>query len=753
MLNTTALRRISAIIAATAGVTISTPLQAAGEEPAFEAAGAERVLDEVIVTSTRREQTVSEVPLAITAFTGADLQSRGIGDLQDLSEVSSSLIITTGPSELAGTEIRIRGVGTAGANPGLEPSVGIFVDNVYRSRTGMAVGDLLDVSSVEILRGPQGTLFGRNTSAGTVSLNTLRPDFAWGGYAEATAQNYDGYKIAGGLTGPLVEDTLAFRIAASHNKRDGYVTDRLVPSRDIYDRNRSSLRAQLLWQPTADVDVRLIVDGQHKDETCCAPDYSILGPTAAVFESLGAVVEADPFAYKAQQTNDPEDQLDEWGASLETNWSIRDDLNLTWIAAYRDADAYSNLDPDSSNIDVVQGTDWDQENSFMSQEVRLNGVSGRVDWLVGAYLYTDETSVDWRVTYGADFGAYFNLLTGLPSVLFPEGAGDRSRNFHQDAKGWALFSHNIIELGENYDLVAGFRWSEDEKDAEVRVDNFNIHCGLVPSIPYCAVADLDGSRTEAEPSGTIKLVRNLDIGNIYIGYSRGYKAGGFNLDRDAGNTSFEFDPETVDAFEAGLKWSSSDRRLNISTDLFYSEFSDYQINQFDGVAFTTTNAAKVKSTGMEVGLSWLPLSDLKLDGGVTWSNTEFDEHPVLNNIGKPLEGMRLPFSPEWAATGAVSYERQIGRFTGFGTINASYMGKHNIDTNLDDESNVGSHTVVNAKIGLTPDDANWELSLWGRNLFEEEYRTIQFPSPLQQGSWSAFRGEPRMYGVSLRYNF
>jgi iron complex outermembrane receptor protein len=741
----TTYRSLPALLTALAGATTTGALQAADEV---------RILEEVLVTSTRRAQTVSEVPLAISALSGTELQHRGISDVQDLSGVSSSLIITTGPSELAGTEIRIRGVGTAGSNPGLEPSVGIFVDNVYRSRTGLAVGDLLDVSSVEILRGPQGTLFGRNTSAGTISINTLKPEFELGGYGEATVQNYDGYVATGGLTGPLIDDTLAFRIAASYNNRDGYVDDRLVSSRGMHDRNRTTARGQLLWRPNEDIEARLIADYQDKEEVCCAPDYSIKGPTAAAIESLGGVVEADPFAYKGQPTFEPEDELEEWGFSLETTWAIEEDLNLTWVAAYRDADAYTTQDPDTSNVDILQGTDWGQDNQFMSQELRLNGIWGRVDWLAGAYYYADDVEVDWQVTYGADFGAYFNLLTGLPGALYPEGAGDTTRYFEQEGKGWAIFSHNIVELNDDYDLVLGFRWSDDQKDAKAIISNFNINCNIVP-FPFCPVPvpNLEDSRSEAEPSGTIKLVRNLDIGNIYVGYSRGYKAGGFNLDRDASISGFEFDPETVDAYEAGLKWSSPDRTFEVNTDLFYSEFKDYQINQFDGVSFSTTNAAQVKSTGIELALSWLPSPRLMVDGGVTWSNTEFDDHQGENNVGESLEGKRLPFSPEWAATGSVSYEMPVGQFTGFGIINANYMGDHNIDTNLDAEADVGSYTVVNARLGLTTDDAKWELTLWGKNIFDEDVKSIQFPSPLQAGSWTVFRGEPRMYGASLRYSF
>jgi iron complex outermembrane recepter protein len=722
---------------------------------AIHAADEIRILEEVVVTATRRTQTVSEVPLAITVLTGDQLQLRGVADVQDLARISPSLVITTTSSETAGTEIRIRGIGTSGNNPGLEPSVGIFVDSVYRSRSGLAVGDLLDIASVEILRGPQGTLFGRNTSAGAISINTLKPEYQWGGFLEASVQNYDGYKVSGGFTGPLVDDKLAFRLAASYHERDGYVSDRLVDDREFYDRNRVTAKGQLLWQPNADIDVRLIADYKHKDEHCCTADYVIAGPTTAAIESLGGIVKTDPFAYKAQLNQDSEDDLDEWGVSAETNWSIDEGLTLTWVGAYRDADGYTDLDADTSNVDLVQGVDWDQNNTFMSQELRLNGVSGRLDWLVGAYYYTDDIDVDWSLLYGADFGAYFSLLAGgvIPAALFPEGAGDQSRYFEQDGKGWALFTHNMYELTDNYDVVLGFRWSNDDKDAKVSITNNAIHCAVVPFIPYCPVPDVQGSRNEDEPTGTIKLVRNLEVGNIYAGYSRGYKAGGFNLDRDAPNTKFEFEPEIVNSYEAGLKWGLENRMLEINSAVFYSEFQDYQINEFDGVSFTVTNAGQVNSTGAELELNWLPVERLNIDLGVTWTNTQFDQHPGYNNLGQSLEGKRVPFAPEWAATGAIGYEMPIGRFTGFGTVNASYMDDHNSNENLDPEAVVDAFTVVNARLGLRTADATWDFSIWGKNIFDEEFHVILFNTPLQDGSWSSFRGEPRMYGATLRYDF
>jgi len=719
-----------------------------------------RILEEVIVTATRREQTVSEVPLAISVFTGRQLQLQGISEVSDLARVSPSLVISTSSAESIGTEVRIRGVGTSGNNPGLEASVGIFIDGVYRSRSGLGVGDLVDVESVEILRGPQGTLFGRNTSAGTISINTKKPAFEWGGFLEGSLADYDGYQVKGSLTGPLIDDTLAFRVSGTYHQRDGYIEDRLVSGRELYDRDRYNGKAQLLWQPTADLDMRLIVDHKDKNEHCCTGDYTIAGPTAPLIESLGGIVKEDPFAYKAQLNENSADDLDEWGVSLETNWALSEDLQLTYLGAYRDADAYVNVDADTSNVDLTQGVDWDQNTDLTSHELRLNGVSGRFDWLVGVYYYEENIDVDWSLTYGADFAAYSSLLAFgaiIPPLLplFPEGAGDESRYFEQEAEGWAVFTHNIIEVTDNYDIVFGFRWTNDDKDAELDITNTAIHCDVpgLSDVPFCPVPSLKDSRSEDEPTGTIKLVRNLETGNIYISYARGYKAGGFNLDRDAATTGFEFDPETVDTYELGAKWGTEDGALEINSAIFYSEFEDFQINEFDGVSFKVTNAAKVVSSGAELELTWLPLDALVITLGTTYTDTHYDEHPGINNRGQQLEGRQLPFAPYWSATGSVSYEVPVGRFTGFSTLNASYMGEHNTNENLDPEGKVDDYTVVNGRLGLRTADAQWELSIWATNLFDEDYHVILFNTPLQEGSWSSFRGEPRIYGGTLRYSF
>jgi len=716
--------------------------------------GDELVLEEVIVTATRRSKSVMEVPIAISAFNGRELQRRGIREVSELAQAAPSLFVVSNSSEALGTEVRIRGVGTSGNNPGLEASVGVFIDGIYRSRSGLATGDLLDVKSVEVLRGPQGTLFGRNTSAGAISIHSNEPEFDWGGYLEGGVGNYDSYALEGAVTGPLIENELAFRLAAGYRQRDGYIEDRLV-DREFYDRDRVTAKGQLLWQPNETMNLRLIADYRDKKEQCCTADYVIAGPTSLAIQALGGIVKEEPFAYKAQTNYDSADEIDEWGTSLEYNWELDSGMRFTYLGAYRDADAYVDLDADTSNVDLVQGVDWDQTSDLTTHELRLAGVNGRIDWLVGAYFYDESIEVDWSLTYGSQFGEYFSLLLGgaLPPSLFPEGRGDQSRYFSQEAEGWALFTHNILELNQDWDLVLGLRWSEDDKDAKSVIENDAIHCEIASFVPYCPVPGIDDSRSESEPTGTVKVVRNLDNGNLYASYARGYKAGGFNLDRDAAVTVTEFDPEIVDTFELGGKWTITSSALQISSALFYSEFQDFQIAEFTGVTFIITNAAEVSSTGAEVEISWLPTAGLTLNLGVTYAETEFDEHPGVNLAGDPLKGQQISHAPEWSGSASVVYEYDFSRTTAFAVFSAAYMGDHNTDPKLNEQTEVDSYTVVNGRLGLRTLDTSWEFSVWANNMFDEEYHQAIYDTSLQDLSWSSFRGEPRTYGATLRYEY
>lgn len=732
---------------------IALALSPSASVQAVEADSSVGMLEEVIVTATRRARSVNDIPIAVSAFSADDLRRASINEVKELARVTPSLSIVSGTSESGNTEIRIRGVGTNGSNPGLESSVGVFVDGVFRSRSGLAMGAMLDIDRVEVLRGPQGTLFGRNTSAGALSLHSTKPEYEWGGRVIGGVENYDGYRLEAGITGPIIDDKLAFRFSALHHERDGFVSSRTGPE-EMYDRDRTRYKGQLLWDASDALEFRLIADYATTDEQCCTADYVVAGPTADVIRSLGGVVEVDPFAYKTQVNYESKDDNEERGVSLLMDWSITDDLSLRYIGGWRDNEVDTNVDGDTSNVDIVQGTNGSNDTSTNTHELQLAGQAGALDWLVGAYYYEEDIDVRWQLTFGSQFGDYFSALAGgaIPPFLFPEGAGDEARLFDQEGDGFALFTHNIFEITEKWDLVLGLRWSKDNKDASAEVINTSIHCALIPTL-LCPVEPFDQSDSHSEPTGTFKLVYTTDSAIYYGSASRGYKAGGFNLDRDASATATQFDPELVNSYEIGAKLTALEGRLQVNTAIFLSDFDDFQINEFDGLSFSITNAGQAESRGIEVELNYLITSKLALNLGVTRLDTEYIKHPGFNSIGDPIEGQPLSRAPEWTGNFGLSYTDQLGEFGLRGDINANFLDDHNLGATADPQSEQDGYAIMDMRLAISSPNEHWTASAWGKNILDEEYNVAIFGTALQAGSYSAFRGQPRTYGVTLEYRY
>ena len=321
----------------------------------------------IIVTATRREQDLQEIPLAVTAVGTEELDRQGIADIRSLSSVSPSFNLNSSDTETGGTTIRIRGVGTTGNNIGLESAVGVFLDGVYLSRPGAALGDLVDVERVEILRGPQGTLFGRNTSAGALNITTKKPSLdVIEGFANATYGNFNLINVQGGISAPLVEDTLGVRISGSYRSRDGLLTNQL--GEDQNDRDRYSVRGQLYWEPSADLSLRLIADFSSADESCCAAVVvreSELFASGAAFLANGLPADGGaPFigspddqgsAFFQRLTNTTSDLangFDNLGLSAELNWDIGDSATLTYIGSYRNFESFTSRSTDFVGLAV-----------------------------------------------------------------------------------------------------------------------------------------------------------------------------------------------------------------------------------------------------------------------------------------------------------------------------------------------------------------------------------------------------------------
>jgi outer membrane receptor protein involved in Fe transport len=414
------------VLLASAALCIAMPAVAQEAETAV----ADEALDagDIIVTATKRAQALSDVPIAVSAVTAESLQNSGASDIRQLNQISPSLLVTSTSSEAGAGVARIRGIGTVGDNPGLEASVAVFIDGVYRSRSGVGLTELGAIERIEVLRGPQGTLFGRNASAGLINIVTAKPKFESEGQAELTYGNYDYWRLAGGVTGPLIEDKLAYRVDGVYTKRKGFLED-VISGRKVNDRDRWLLRGQLLFTPNDDLDIRLTGDFAKRNEECCASTYlpfrtafrdaqgnvqtTPVNPIVNIIRGLGGVVSDDTFARETSITPGRSHRSDvtDWGLSAEVNWEIGF-ANLTSITGYRDWKVSASQDGDFNSLDILYRDNQTRRFRTFSQELRLNGqlFDDRLDWLVGGYFAHEKLDMVDDLRYGQDYMRYANCL-------------------------------------------------------------------------------------------------------------------------------------------------------------------------------------------------------------------------------------------------------------------------------------------------------------------------------------------------------
>ena len=829
-------------------------------------------VEEIIVTATRRAQALSDVPMAISAVGEQTLRNSGATDVRALSQLNPSLLVSSTGSE-SNTSARIRGVGTVGDNAGLESSVAIFIDGVYRSRTGVGMNELGEIERVEVLRGPQGTLFGRNASAGLLHIITKKPQFDTHGYGYVTAGNYRYRRVEGGVTGPITQ-TLAGKIEGVIEARDGFYTD-VNTGADINNRNRYFVRGQLLWEPNDNFSARLIGDYSRRGESCCgavfATDKMAPGNSAALDPNVNAAVRvlmlvapatidqlypslADP--YDRRMAVSPSTAFtgvtEDKGASLELSWDLGGP-KLSSITAYRDNASAQGADVEYNLVDILNITRDGSGRSFktFSQELRLQGeaLDGKLDWLVGGYYSHEKLRVGSTLKFGAEYGPFASCLivNGINRALVaadragcltPTGravlggsasptvraldllssvntVGDDGSVYSQTSKSAALFTHNIIHLTPTIDLTLGARYTREDKDFSAQFHNTNTICPQVRAIPGVSAGivtlacqgnstselntlALADSREDSEVTGTAVLSwKPTPAWLAYGSYSKGYKAGGFNLDRsalgpattvltNASVANLRFDPEKVDAFELGAKYSRAG--LSLTASAFHQRFKNFQLNTYDGTVYivatingcdtdlkgadrdasATTGACDadevkpgVVAQGVELEAAWRATSDLSLSSAFTYTDTAYANQLVGNADGAPLSpslsrlpGKQLSNAPRNVWTNAVTWTPAIGStgLTGLVYVNARSSSRYNTGSNLSPNKVQQAFTVVNARIGVRGPDEAWAAELWAQNLLNEDYAQVIFDSAFQ-GSYTAYLGDPRTYGLTVRARF
>lgn len=638
-------------------------------------------IDEIVVTANKREQSLQDVPVSVSVTSGETIQRAAIVDILDLQTSVPTLRVNQLQSS-AQTNFTIRGYGNGANNPGIEPAVSVYIDGVARTRTASALADLPTVERIEVLSGPQSTLFGKNASAGVISVSTLLPEDSFGGMIEATGGNYGARIVKGTVTGPI-SDTVSYRLSASDNSSDGYGTN-ITTGNGVNTRDRSAVRGQLLFEPSDDLTVRLIADYNEIDEICCSASALTYGGASAVASMVAAqngfaTTPIDPWARNLNMNFNPSNELEGKGVSVQ----IDKDLGyatLTSITSSRRQSLRSNFDADFSAADILgeNRVDYDFEN--LTQEFRLtsNG-DGDLQWMVGMFYSDEDVHSERTVKYGDDVAPFAEfliaggltaagmgaqvgaaggglnlvslLLTSTPGTLdgntaltgswFLPNTGVVDETFDMSAEAISIFTQMDYSLSDQLTVTLGLNYTEDEKDVTpsvVVVDDFAalpltaVGLGalaglqLFPPFPdYGAGTDETGNFKSDDLTHTLRVAYDMnDSMTVYASHSTGFKATSVNMSVDGrtpGNRTA--DPEEATNIEVGLKASFDNGYLNVA--YFEQTIKGFQSNVFGGTGFNLENAGEETHEGIELD-SMIALSeDLVVGFSATYIDAVYDE--------------------------------------------------------------------------------------------------------------------------------
>lgn len=746
--------------------------------PAISESTSRLVIEEIVVTSQKRSENLRDVPLSVSAVDGETLREMNVESMNDLSLMTPNVKFNVTPTSVS---INIRGLGT-GESRGFEQSVGIVIDGVYYGRGLYLNGGLLDMQRVEILRGPQGTLFGKNTIAGALNISSGSPEEEFRGDFSILGGDYNQQRYNGMVTGPL-SDSLAFRAALTFDQKDGYLRN-TEQGIDEADMTNLMARAKLRWDALDTLSVEHSFSINDVERRGSGAQLS-----AATDESLEIYRRADPET-ETDDTNfqTSKDSRAEGGNPVITTHTLNmeweaGDFAVTSITGASRIQERSAIDADYSPqplIEVRVGETYQQ----YSQELRLVSPPGDIEYVAGLYYF--QSNLDgFFIIESAPEGdaAAAEALTGAPpgSGAFIEaasalsGAGglaDKSiKQFDQDTFTAALFGQATWYATDRLSLILGYRYGRERKDMDQSLEHENsgvLFQQLLNEEPY----DVSNSRSETDRSP--KFSAKFDITdniNIYGTFARGFKSGGFNTDAPRGDV-VSYDAEVASTFEIGSKMRLLGGAMTLNVGLFDTDFDNLQVSLFDGTSIYVGNAAAVRTRGFEMD-SMLLLAEnlvLTLSAGYTIARyTSFPDGPCWadgDNAAGPnprerdengtcfqdLGGQRLARAPEWNGSLGVQYHLGLFDWPIQATLGANlmYQDEYSLSLDLDPIDFQQAFTQVNAQLGLRAEDESWSFTIFGRNLSNESIRIEGGDVPLFEGNHYSVPELPRSLSAELR---
>ncbi len=746
--------------------------------------------DEIIVTATKRAEKLTEVPIAISVLGADDIDQTSIRELSQIDEYIPNVQISNGTDFRS--VITIRGVGSSSRNIGFDSRVGVYVDGVYMGQSPSSNQELLDLERVEVLRGPQGMLFGKNTVAGAISLVTKKPSKEFYGQASADLGNFNYREFKGMVNVPLSENTAA-KFSVSKTDRDGYVQN-ITTGNDLADRDVLAYRAQLRFASSDNFEINLSYDGLKSENT------ALIGEPLSDFLAIFPVAIA-PEPRRVAFNIDPNDEREVKGGTIDLEYEMQNGFTLKSISAFRDTEGFSTNATDYSDTDIFSIDYTDTFKQYTQEFQILSPGDKRLTYMAGLYYYKQDATTNRDAIIGLDFyegfiGPFvapafgFNPATITQAQLafvanFVGFGAEGSSVFNGgqvDTKSIAGYVNGSLDFTDRLTIGFGGRYSVEDKDANWLLDGRNSgifaigSTGVDPTDPNPpAPSPLINARQDKFFSPALSLTFALsDDANVYAKYSSGYKSGGFNLDfinavELAANNGLEFDKETVDSFEVGMKGNFVDGRLRLNLAAFLANYDDYQVNQFVDLgggrtSIRITNAAKVKTQGLEAEFQLQATDNLEVQGSVGVLSAKFDSFIGGGTAGADATGNKLPNAPEFTASLATVYTHDLPSLNSSLLIRADVTHTGGFFTGVNEEKTtqlaggatvpfgfIDSLTQINGRIGILPNNEKFEFYVWGRNLNDAD--GLEDSGRDFFGTITSKPNIGRTYGVGVVANF
>ena len=703
-------------------------------------------MEEVIVTAQKRAQDLQDVAVSAQAFGAEDIRVLGVDSVADLIFAAPSLN-AGGNGGSSQQQMGIRGIVDFSRNPGVDPRMGVYIDEVYQGQGYSADQPLLGLETVEILRGPQGTLFGKNTVSGAINLVTKDPTGQTEGEIAATYGNEGQTRLQGYLSGGLT-DTLSGSFALTYDERDGLYRNTFL-EQDVGDYDRVSGRGKLRWLPSDAWDISLSYDYSKRQST----------------EPIGVEASLPAFEYRANENT--QDETEFWGTGLELNYTFDNGYRLVSISAYRDAEFLARGDDDMTPA-AIQITEFDEFNKQVTQELRLQSPQDQeFTWLVGLYYYDSERTSTRFVRFEEDL---FNLIIP-PLAPFASALSGRGEVPSQlDNTSYAAFFHSEWAITDALSLTLGLRYTKDEKSVNWTQTNFpddpetaavaqqitGLPLTQAPGALFGAInSEFTGDRNESDVAPLLSLNYQLTDGTLIYGrYARAAKSGGYNADfMTNGLERFEYDQESVDSYEFGLKTTAFDNTLRVNLAAFEMRFDDYQVFQFlenssGATSLELTNAGEVAVSGLETEITWVPTQNFRILANATWLDAVYDEFENPGS-GEPFTGNQLPYAPDLKYYLAAQYLINLGSGGLTIDVDYSYVDDQFTDPGNLEVDSIDNYGIFGARVAYGPTGGSWELALWGRNLGNEEFNLVNNDNFI--GTPRTVWGDPRLYGITFSY--